>query len=248
MEKYKVQSPEENKVFLVTDCYRKLCKILKTLKKEKGKIIHVVGAPGTGKSTNIFQALQETDLNVYNMQLNLKSVDQTSKEVFDNVYDDLSNDLCLKTRKEIYKKLSEFDAILIADSFHDSHVFNPKNVGFSQWTDKKGINSFYFYLLCINEYLKNKKYFKNMNLIFQTAWRIRFRGKKYDIFTDFGFFSKLIIYMLKRFFIVLEISYSRKETTKIVKMHIPDVNEENISRYIEKYGCKPRFICNALEK
>ena len=248
MEKYKVQSPHENKVFLITDCYIKLCKILKTLKKEKGNIVHVVGAPGTGKSTNIFKALHESDLNVYDMKLGLKSVDENSKQVFGNVYDNLSNDLCLKTRKEIYKKLSEFDAILIADSFHDAHVLNPDTVGFSQWTDKKGFSSFYFYLLCINEYFKNLKYFKNLNLIFQTAWRIHIRGKKYDIFTDFGLFSKLILYILKKFFIVLEISYSKKETTEIVKMHITDVDEENISKCIEKYGCKPRFICNALEK
>jgi len=248
MDKYKVQSPEENNIFIITECYRKLCKVLKSLKTEKGKIVHVIGAPGTGKSANIFKAIHNTDLNIYNVQFSLNSGNESSKQVFNKIFEDIKNDLMLDSQKEIYKKLSEFDAVLIADSFHDSHILNPKNVGFSQWTDKAGFNAFYFYLLCIREYFKNRKYFKKMNLVFQTAWRVHIRGKKQDIFTDFGFFSKIIVSMLKIFFTVIEISYSKKETIEIVRMHIQNVEEEKIEQCIQKYGCKPRFICHALEK
>jgi hypothetical protein len=248
MDKYKVQSPEENKVFMITDCYKKLCKVLETLKTRKGKIVHVIGAPGTGKSTNIFKALQETNLNIYDVKFSLNSREESSREVFDKLFKDIGNDLGLKSKKDIYKKLSEFDAVLIADSFHDAYILNSNKVGFSQWTDKKGLSAFYFYLLCIIEYFKNRKYFKNMNLVFQTAWRVRIRDKKYDIFTDLGFFSKIIVKILQIFFVVVEISYSKKETVEIVRMHIEDADLQNIEQCIQKYGCKPRFICNALEK
>ncbi|MGZ7116768.1 MAG: hypothetical protein ACXVHS_04865 [Methanobacterium sp.] len=248
MDKYKVQSLKENKAFLVTYCYRKLCKILQNLKKEKSKIIHVIGAPGTGKSANILHAINELKLNTYNVKLRLKSGDERSKEVFNKIFLDLESDLALKSREEIYEKLSEFDAILIADSFHDAHLKNPEDVGFSQWTEKAGLRSLYFYLLCIDEYFKNKKYFKRMNLIFQTAWRVKIRGKKYDLFTDFGFLSKIIVKIIKLFFVVVEISYSKKETIKIVRIYFEDADDDEIKRYIQKYGCKPRFICHALEK
>ncbi|HML04821.1 MAG TPA: hypothetical protein VK426_03505 [Methanobacterium sp.] len=248
MDKYKVQSPDENKIFMITKCYRKLCKVFKKLKTEKGKIVHVIGAPGTGKSTNIFEAIHESDLNIYDVNFSLKTGNESSKEVFDKIFKDIGNDLKLNSKKEIYKKLSEFDAVLIADNFHDAHILNPKKVGFSQWTDKAGFNAFYFYILCIREYFENRKYFKKMNLIFQTAWRIYIRGKKRDVFVDFGFFSKIILKLLNIFFTVVEISYSKKETIEIIQMHINDVEVEKIEQCIQKYGCKPRFICHALEK
>jgi hypothetical protein len=248
MDKYKVNSPDDCSVFMVTNCYKKLCNVLKTLKKGKGNIVHVIGAPGTGKSANIFQALGENDLNIYDVKFSLKSGDESSKEVFNKLFHDLANDLGLESRKEIYRKLSEFDAVLIADSFHDAHILNPKKVGFSIWTDRVGLGAFYFYLLCIIEYFKNRKYFKNMNIVLQTAWRIRIRDKKYDIFTDLGFFSKIIVIFLKLVFQVVEISYSEKETVEIVRMHIGDADLKNIKQCIQKYGCKPRFICHALEK
>ena len=248
MDRYKVNCAQDNKVFLITDCYKRLCKIFETLKTKKGNIVHIVGAPGTGKSTNIFQAIHETELNVYNVKFSLKSGDENSKEVFNRIFECLASDLGLSLRKDIYKKLSEFDAVLIADSFHDPHNLNPEKVGFSQWTDKAGLRSFYFYFLCIIEYFKNRNYFKKINLVLQTAWKIYIMGKKYDIFTDFGVFSKIILKVLKIFFVVEEISYTKKETIEIVRMHIEDADTENIKQHIQKYSCKPRFICNALEK
>lgn len=248
MEKYKVSSARDDGSFVITDSYRKLYKILKSLKKSRGKIIHVVGAPGTGKSANIFHAIDEIGLKVYNVKFSLKSGNESSKEVFNKLFEDLQNDLGLKSKKDVYIKLSTYDAVLIADRFHDSHSFNPSEVGFSQWVDKAGFSAFYFYLLCIMEYLKNRKYFKNMNLMFQTAWKVHFNGKKYDTFTDFGFLSKIVLNILKLLFCVVEISYSKKETIEIVKMHVKDADTESIKRCIQKYGFKPRFICNALEK
>ncbi|MGB9937277.1 MAG: hypothetical protein ACPK7O_06110 [Methanobacterium sp.] len=248
MEKFKVSSIEDEKPFLITDCYKKLCEIFKTLKFHKGKIVHVLGAPGTGKSANIYNALGDADLNVYDIKFDVKNINSSSKEIFNALFESITNDLKIKTKKDVYKKLSEYDAILIADSFHDVHVFDPKRVGFSQWTDKVGFKALYFYLLCIQEYFKYRKEFKKINIVFQTAWRIRIRGKKYDIFTDFGLFSKILVKTLKLSFIVVEISYSEEETIQIVKMHIKDVDEENIKQCIQKYGYKPRFICNALKK
>ena len=248
MDKYKVNSIKDNKVFLETYCYKKLCEIFKTLKYRRGNIVHITGAPGTGKSTNIFQAIGATDLNIYDVEFGLNSGNENSKEVFNKLFKDLKNDLKLKSKKDVYKRLAEFDAVLIADNFHDSHNLSAHNIGFSQWTDKTGFRSFYFYLLCIMEYFKNKEYFQKINLVLQTAWRIRIKGKKYDIFTDFGFLSKIIVKILKMFFVVVEISYSKKETIEIVRMHIEDADAENIKQYIQKYGCKPRHICSALEK
>ena len=248
MAKYKVNSACDNELFLITDCYIKLCQILKSLKKDKGKIIHVIGAPGTGKSANIYYALNDLNLNAYNVKFCLKSEKATSKQVFDTIFEGLNKDMGVKSKEEIYKKLSEYDAVLIADNFHDFHNLDSNYVGFSKWTDHAGFKAFYFYLLCIAEYIRHRKYFKNMNIVLQTAWRIYIRGKKYDLFSDLGMFSKILVNMLKIGFDVAEISYSEKETIEIVKMHVEDANMESIEQYIQKYGCKPRFICDALEK
>ncbi len=247
MEKYKVNSSDDNRFFLITDCYRKLYDILKGLKKSRGKIIHVVGAPGTGKSANIYRALNDLDLNVYDVKFSLKSLDSSSKQVFNRLFECLSIDIGLKSKEEIYEALSNYDVVLIADSFHDSHALNPNHIGFSKWTNHAGFKTFYFYLMCIAEYTKYRKYFKNMNILLQTAWRFYMRGKKYDIFTDLGLFSKILVNILKIFFDVVVIQYSEIETINIVRMYI-DADMGVIKKYIQKYGRKPRFICDALEK
>lgn len=248
MEKYKVNSTYDNRPFLITDCYKKLLKTLENLKSSKGKIIHVIGAPGTGKSANIFYAMDNVDLNAYNVKFGLKTVNTTSKQVFNALFEEVGSDIGVKSKDEIYKKLSEYDTVLIADSFHDLHDLDPNYVGFSKWTDQAGFRAFYFYLLCIIEYIKYRNYFKNINIVFQTAWRIYIKGKKYDIFSDFGLISRIITNILKIFFDVIEISYSENETVNIVKMHIKDADENTIKQCIQKYGFKPRFICKALEK
>lgn len=248
MEKYKVNSIHDTELFLITSCYKNLCKILEGLKKSKGKIVHVVGAPGTGKSANIFYALNNMDLNVYDVKFSLKSANAGSKQVFNTLFECLSNDLGVKSKDEIYKMLAEYDVVLIADSFHDSHNLDPNTVGFSKWTNNAGFKAFYFYLLCIIEYFKYRKYFKKINILLQTAWRIYIRGKKYDIFSDFGLLSRIIVNILKIFFDVVQIQYSEKETINIVKMHIEGAEEDAIKGCIQKYGFRPRFICDALEK
>ncbi len=248
MEKYKVNSADDNELFLITGCYIKLCQIIKSLKWSKGKIVHVLGAPGTGKSANIYQALNDLNLNVYDVKLYLKSEDANSKKVFNTIFKGLSKDLGMKSKEEIYRKLSEYDAVLIADKFHDLHNLEPNYVGFSKWTYHAGFKALYFYLLCIAEYIKHRKYFKNINIILQTAWRVSIMGKKYDLFSDLGIFSKIFVSILKVFFDVIQISYSEKETINIVKMHVKDADTETVRQYIQKYGHKPRFICDALKK
>jgi hypothetical protein len=247
MEKYKVNSPGDNQKFVATRSYKKLYKTLKKLKKKKGKILHVVGAPGTGKSTNMYHALNELDLKVYDVKFAISNRDTGSKEVFKSVYKVLSDDLQVESKEDVFKRLSDFDVILIADSFHDSHLKNRAVVGFSQWSDKAGIMALPFYLRCIWEYLKHRKDFKGMNLVLQTAWRVYLKGEKYDLFSDLGILSQILVFLLKKMFTVVEISYSEDETIKIVKKHLPKADEELIHSYIKTYGNKPRFICDALD-
>lgn len=247
MVKYKVSSVEDNQHFLKTRSYTELYKTFENLKFNKGNAIHVIGAPGTGKSANIYYALDNTDLNVYDVRFDIKDVNADSKKVFNTLFKQIAEDIGAENKDDVYQKLSKYDALLFADNFHDSHHINKKPVGFSKWTDENGFKTFYFYLLCIIEYLKHRKDFKRMNIVFQTAWRIYIGGKKYDIFTDFGFPSKFIKIILKIFFKSVEISYSQMETINIVKLHINGVDEALIEKYIQKYGFKPRFICDALE-
>lgn len=248
MEKYKVNSADDNELFLITDCYRKLCKVMESLKNDKGKIVHVIGAPGTGKSANIYHAISDLNLNIYDMKFRLKSADASSKQAFNTMFEGVSEDLEAGTKEEIYRKLSEYDAVLIADNFHDLHNLDHKYIGFSKWTYHAGFKAIYFYLLCIAEYIKHRKYFKNMNIILQTAWRIHILRKKYDLFSDLGLFSKILVKILNIFFDVVEICYSEKEIIEIVKMHVKDADIESVKLYIQKYGHKPRFICDALKK
>ena len=54
--------------------------------------------------------------------------------------------------------------------------------------------------------------------------------------------------ILKLFFEVIEIKYSEEETIKIVKSHFEGIRESEIKHYIKKYGCRPRYILEAIEK
>ena len=244
---HKINSGEDNQIFIKTRSYNKTLIIFKKLKKSRGKIVHILGAPGTGKSANLYQGIYESDLNIYEVKSSLSSQNASSKEVFWTLVQDLKNSLGAKTRKDAYKKLSQFDAVLFADQFHDQHLIKTERIGFSKWTRKAGFKSLNFYLICIYEYVKYYNEFHDINIIFQTAWRIRFRGKKYDLFNDFGIFSRIIIKILGKLFYVVEISYSRSETINIVNAHLNHIDKKKLEACIEKYGYRPRFILDNLE-
>jgi hypothetical protein len=247
MGKYKINSVTDNRVFVVTKSFIKLCNIFKTMRNRHGKIIHVIGAPGTGKSANIYEALDKLGLNVYDVKSRIKDLDSNSNEVFKSVYNGFKDDFGVKSKEEVYNCLAEFDGVLFADGFHDSHLVNGDTVGFSVWAGHAGVNSIKFYLLCIAEYLKQRRKYKRINIILQTAWRFHFRGKKYDLFSDMGILSKFVLGVMGTIFDVVVISYTPEETIKIVKKHV-NADDELIENYIHEYGSKPRFICQALEK
>lgn len=247
MAPYKVKSYEDGEVFVVTRAYKKLYRKLKTLNITRGRVIHVIGSPGTGKSANIYAVLKDLDLNIYDAILLMDDVKKSYREVFREFFNTLQKDLEVDSKDEVYQKVSQYDAVLFADKFHDSQFLDNNKVGLSMWTDYKSIKSFPFYLLCIYEYFRHRNDLKKINIIFQTAWTVRIKGVKYDLFTDFGPLSGVMRFILKLLFEVVEISYSEKETIEIVKYHLPKVSGEQIKKCIQKYGHKPRFICEALE-
>jgi len=245
---YKIRCSEDNRYFIETQSYLRLRDTFKKMRNSRGQIIHVVGAPGTGKSTNIYAAMEKLDMNFYEVKLKLPNSQLNSKEVFHQMIKSMGDDLEINPIENLLKYLKKFDAVVFADQFHDFQLVDNESVSFSQWTDFNGLKTFSFYLICIWEYLKHWKEFQDINLILQTAWRIRFRGKKKDLFTDMGLFSKLALILLKILFNVVKISYSEKETINIVKSYLKDVDEDVIRQYIKKYHCKPRFICQAIIK
>jgi len=246
MDKFKVNCGSDNGTFLVTESYKKLYNKLKSLKNTRGRIIHVVGAPGTGKSTNIYAAMSELGLNVYDVGLKITDQEMSSKLLFNQVFKDMKQFFNAKSKNDVYDHLAEYDAMLFADKFHDSHLIDSKTVGFSLWAKNKGLSSFKFYLLCIKEYLQNRKDYNRVNILLQTAWRVKIGSKKYDLFSDFGAVSWLLVGFMGIFFEVVEIKYSDKETLKIVQNHV-DADEKTIASFMDKYGNKPRIICYELE-
>ena len=220
--------------------------MFKTLRNSHGKIIHVVGAPGTGKSANIYAAIEKQGLNVYDVKSQIKDVNINSKKVFNSVYTGFKRDFNVNSKKEVYNCLAGFDAILFADMFHDSHLVDVDTFGFSVWAGHAGLRAIKFYILCAVEYLKERSEYKRINIILQTAWKFHFRGKKYDSFSDMGILSKLVLAVMGTIFDVVVISYKPEETIKIVKNHV-DADDKLIEQYIHEYGFKPRFICQALE-
>ncbi len=247
MVKYKVKSQDENDNFIITASYLKLYEVFQSLKTQKGHFIHVIGSPGTGKSSNIYHALSDLNLKVYDVVLLLDGTQKSSKDVFKEVFKSIKSDMGAKTKRDIYKKVSEYDALLFADKFLDSEFLDPQKVGLSKWVDYKGIKSFPFYIMCYFEYLRHKKELKKTNIILHHSWIIKINKIKYDLLTDFGLISKAIVSILNLSFEVVEISYSELETVEIVKSHVKDIDENTIKLYIQKYGCRPRFILEALK-
>ncbi len=248
MVRYKVNRPDDEENFVITKAYKKLYGQLNDLKTHKGRIVHVMAAPGTGKSANIYEAIKSLNLNVYTGFLALDDVSQSSFEVYHKFFNTFKEDMEVKSVEQVYVKASEYDAVLFADKFHDSQYLYDDKVGFSVWMANKGVRSFPFYFLLILHYLWNIFKFRRINLVFQTSWAIRFRGAKYDLFTDFGWFSRLLIWILKIFFVVVEISYTESEIVEIVKKHLPDADEEEIKPYMEQYGSRIRFILQVMRE
>lgn len=248
MVKFKVNLPGEGGNFVVTEAYRRLRRELQDLKTHKGRIIHVIGAPGTGKSTNIYQAIEDLDLKVYNAVLLLDDVNQSASEVYHSFFDTFKEDMGVKSVEELYRKASTYDAILLADRFHDSQYLYEDRVGFSLWMDNKGVKSFPFYFRFIMHYIRNLSRLRDVNLVFQTAWTIRVNGEKKDLFTDFGWLSRFLVAIIGLFFVVVPVSYSETEITEIVKTYRPDADEEKIKLLYMQYGSKIRFILQALKE
>ncbi len=244
---HKVNSGSDNSNFVPTRSFLNLKKAFLKLKESKGKIIHVLGAPGTGKSTNIYQALKKTGLKTYEVSSTLPSIDTSPSQVFKILIADLKMNTGSETKKEAYLKLKEYDVVLFADKFHDQHFIQEDIIGFSLWTRNNTFWPLIFYLICIKEYIQFHNEFKKMNLVFQTAWRLQLRGKKYDIFTDLGWLSRILVKVLAYLFCVVEISYSRAETINIIKSHLKDINQKKIDDALHKFGCRPRLILEYLE-
>lgn len=247
MEHFKINHQGDLDYFVATNSFTHLLEAFQKLPKSKGQIIHVIGAPGTGKSTNIYQAIRQLNLNIYEVKIALPSTNLDSRNVFQLMLESIREDLGINSSEKILEHLRKYDAVLFADQFHDSHLIYPDKSGFSQWTDYKGFESLGFYPICIYEYLKHREEFGNINMVLQTAWRIRVKGEKRDIFTDIGPLSSLAVALMGLPFEMVKISYSEEETINIVKSHLNDADTDDILKYINKYGRKPRFICHAIK-
>ena len=239
MEKYKVSCIEDNKNFVVTNSFLKLKKSFKELKNRKGRIVHVIGPPGTGKSSNIYHAQQVLDLNIYDARMTLKNKKMNPNEVYMALIDTMKHDFGVKTEEDVYKEISKYDTVLFADELLDSGSLNREKVGLSQWIHENRLISILFYFLLVYNYFKHLKEFRKLNIVFHTTWTFIVKETKYDLLTDFSLLSLIFKSILKLFFEVIEISYTESETIKIVKSYFKDINEEQIKHYIKKYGCKP---------
>ena len=247
MEDHKVISSKDNNDFVITDSFLKLCLKFKELKGNRGKIILVIGSPGTGKSSNIYKALKKLNLNYYEPVLFLDNTKKSPLVIFKELMGGIKKDFGVKTKEEMIDKFSNYDAVLVADKIMDSESLNEKKIGLGEWIKNNGLKSIPFYLILLFEYLINKTNLNKMNLIIHTTWTFEVNGIKYDLITDFSIFSKLISIILRIFFEVVEISYSQEDTVRIVKSHFKNIDDEKIKQYTEKYGNKPRYILDDLE-
>lgn len=242
----KVLSSHDSEYFLETDSFHELCRAMKRLKKTKGRILLVLGAPGTGKSANIYQTISRLGLDFYNTFIFIDAHTKPS-EVFKIFWDTIEKDMGVKSKEEVYKKAESYDVVLFADHFLDSEHIDRNKMGLGLWTEENGPGTFSLYFMVLYEYLKHRKDLKNINLLFQTSWVVKFRGVRYDILTDFHFISRFLVFILKQFFDVVRISYSHEEIMEIVRNHPLAGDDDEIEELIEKYGKRPRFIFKVLE-
>jgi len=245
---FKVNSEWDSKDFVFTKSFRKVYHIFLKLKSHKGKSILVIGAPGTGKSANIYSALKMLDLNIYDPTFFLDDVKINPKKVYQEFFRTLRDDLEVKTNKEVFRRVKEYDAVLLADKILDSEFLDQRKVGLSLWSEHNGVRAFPFYILVFFQYLKHRRDLEDINLIIQTALMVKIKEVKYDLLTDFFILSQIFVFILKLFFDVIRISYTEKETIEIVKKKFNLDDEKKIRLCIKKYGYKPRFILEALEK
>jgi len=246
MEKYKVTCIVDNKNFIITNSFLKLKKSFKELRSKKGKIIHVIGSPGIGKSSNINHTQQVLGLNMYNARMALKNDQMNPKEVYDTFVDSMKKDFGV-TKENTYKEISKYDFILFADNILDSESLHKGKIGLGTWMHNNRLKSILFYFIIIYEYLKHIKDFKRANIVFHTTWTFIVNEKKYDLLTDFSLLSIILKSILKLFFEVIEISYTELETIEIINSHFKNISPVKIKNYINVYGNKPRLILNALE-
>jgi len=247
MASHKVFSAKDCERFIETKSFHELCSVFKTLKTSKGNFVLVLASPGTGKSANLYQALSLLDLNIHDTHLFIDT-DSKPADVFRIFWEILKEDMGVKTKEEAYKKASEYDLVLFADSFLDSEHIDPGKMGLGLWTEENGPRTFPLYFRVLYEYLKHKRDLKNINIVAQTSWIINFRGFRYDILSDLNFISKILVFLLKRLFEVVIISYNREEMIKIIRNHSAGISEDKIEEYIKRYGNRPRFIFKAMEK
>ncbi len=186
-------------------------------------------------------------MDVYDPTLLLDDPDMSSSDVFNEFYQTLRQDLGVKTNEDVYKKVQEYDMVLLADKILDSEFVDKDKVGLSLWSLNKGFDTFPFYFGILIEYFKHRQELQKINVVIQTALVFRFKGVKYDILTDFFLISPVLVFILNQFFEVIPISYSKEETRKIVKKNFK-VDDKQIISYIDEYGCKPRVIFERLEK
>jgi len=246
MSQFKVNSHGDNKKFVATDSFQKMHQLFKKLKKNKGHFVIIIGTPGTGKSTNIYHSMNILDLNVYDAFLFLDGVGTSNNEVFQVFWNTLKKDMGIESQDGIYQKAAEYDFVLFADKFSDSHYINKDKVGIGLWTETRGFSTFPFYFKILCEYLNRREELENVNIVTQAAWILNVNGKRYDLLTDFSFLSRALVFGLKQFFEVVKISYSEEEIIKIVKIHFSTLKEEEIRYYIKKCGRRPRFIFESI--
>jgi hypothetical protein len=247
MELFRVVSEIDKGKFVNTYSYKELYKKFQNLKSERGKIIFVVGAPGTGKTANIITAIEELNLNIFRFNDKVPSNLMNSKEVFYQISNSFKYQLGATSTEEAFECISDCDAVMFGDNVQPTKFGNEKSIPFSYWTETAGFKAIYFYFLCIIEYLNNKKIYRKVNIIVQTAFEINFKGKTYYLFTDLGILSRVAVLLFKIFFDLIVISYSEKETIEIVKCHV-EASDKDIKSLIKEYGRKPRFICQKLSK
>lgn len=246
MEKYKVTCIEDNKNFVVTTAFLKLKESFKELKNSKGMIIQVIGAPGTGKSSNIYHAQQTLGLNIYNVRMKLKNDKMSPKAVYNALISTMKHDFNVKTDKELYKETSKYDAVLFADHVLDSELLDGKQVGLGHWIHKNRLKSIIFYFILIYNYLKYRKQFRMLNIIFHTTWTFTLKGVKYDLLTDFSLLSLFFKSILKIIFIVEgNVSkspiYSEKQSFSYAS-HLLNIKIRRIFTVIEITYTKPETI------